>query len=43
MLLLGTIMVEDFGQLFYVDSLENLSVRCLVHGCDRGAMNFGMT
>ena len=43
MLLLGIVMVEDCGLLFYADRLEILRVTCMVHGCDHGAMDFGMT
>ena len=43
MSLLGIVMVEDCGQLFYPDRLENFRVSLLVHGCDHDVMDFGMT
>ena len=42
-LLLGIVMVEDCGWLFYVDKLDILRARFSVHGCDHGAIDFGMT
>ena len=41
--LLGKVMVEEYGWLFYADKLDTLRVRCLVHECDHGAMDFGVT
>ena len=43
MLLPGTVIEEDCGWLFYVDRLDILRARCLVHGCDHGAIDSGMT
>ena len=43
MLLPSTVMVEDWGWLFYADRLDILRVRCSVHGFDHGAIDFGMT
>ena len=43
MLLPGTVMVEDCGWLFYADRLDILRIRCFVHGCDHGTIDFGMT
>ena len=43
MFLPGTVMAEDCGWLFYADRLDILRVRCSVHGCDHGAIDFGMT
>ena len=43
MFLSGTVMAEDYGGLFYADRVDILRARCSVHGCDHGAIDFGMT
>ena len=43
MLLLGIVMVKDYGLLFYVDRLDTLRVGYSIHGCDHSVIDFGMT